>query len=68
MVGDERHCNQRLTLRAAERVVELARKGGTPVRYGKFGYEAPAHIRIAVREPKHQDALFAAWKPAFAAE
>lgn len=36
--------------KVAERCVELARNGGTPIRWGKFGYQRNTCIRIGVRQ------------------
>ena len=53
-VGDEEE---------AARVVELAQQGGVPVRWGKFGYNLPSFIRLAVRPPHLTYHLFQALLP-----
>ena len=45
----------------AERAVSLAKAQGVPVRWGKYGYEMPSFVRIAVREPALFQHLVDAW-------
>ena len=45
-----------------EQAVALARAAGVPVRPGKYGYERPTFLRIAVREEKHRAVLWEAWR------
>jgi histidinol-phosphate/aromatic aminotransferase/cobyric acid decarboxylase-like protein len=45
-----------------ERACAAAKAAGVPMRSGKPGYEMPTFVRIAVRCPQSQDALFAALK------
>ena len=44
----------------AAAAVEAGRAAGFPIRWGKPGYNCPAHIRFGIREPKFQSALIAA--------
>jgi histidinol-phosphate/aromatic aminotransferase/cobyric acid decarboxylase-like protein len=46
-----------------EKAVELSRKFGVPVRSGKYGYELPTFVRVAVRKKELADILMSAWEP-----
>jgi len=45
----------------AQKAVDVAKRNGTPIRWGKPGYRLPSYIRIAVRSPELSAPLFAAW-------
>mmetsp|Transcript_30100 Transcript_30100/g.44009 ORF Transcript_30100/g.44009 Transcript_30100/m.44009 type:complete len:398 (+) Transcript_30100:258-1451(+) len=48
----------------AEKAVQVAKLNGTPVRWGKPGYQLPRMIRIAVRNPEQSAQLFNGWQKA----
>jgi len=49
---------------AAELATNVAQEAGCPVRWcASFG--APQHLRLGIRDPKHQDVLYAAWAKYF---
>jgi len=48
----------------AATIVDLAKRGGVPVRWGKYGYNLPEYIRLAVRPSHLTIHLFEALSPA----
>jgi cytidyltransferase-like protein len=42
----------------ADKVVDVSRTAGFPIRHGKHGYNMPTYVRIAVRNPDHIGGLF----------
>ena len=50
----------------AEKLVNVARQDGVPIRWGKHGYGRPEHIRIAVRHPDKVNILIQAFRKALA--
>jgi histidinol-phosphate/aromatic aminotransferase/cobyric acid decarboxylase-like protein len=49
----------------AKRAVESARARGTPIRWGKYGYNMSTHVRIAVRPPAPTRILIDTWLQEF---
>lgn len=44
----------------AEKAIQSCKANGVPIRWGKYGYECPRHIRIGVRDEIHHKPLFEA--------
>lgn len=53
-----------LSAQTADKVEEISKNAGYPIRPGKYGYNAKTFIRIAVRNPEVTDRLIAVWKAA----
>jgi histidinol-phosphate/aromatic aminotransferase/cobyric acid decarboxylase-like protein len=46
----------------AERLVEISKKIGLPIRWGKYGYEKETFVRVAVRDFSLTDVLLSGWR------
>jgi histidinol-phosphate/aromatic aminotransferase/cobyric acid decarboxylase-like protein len=52
-------CHDQTVAKAA---IDACKQRGVPIRWGKYGYECPTHIRIGVRDEKYHEPLFEALK------
>lgn len=41
-----------LSNKTADRIVNISKENGYPIRHGKYGYEKPSFIRLGVRDPE----------------